>query len=113
MTDLCHGKTAQQSGRDSIRQIFLVMVIRAKPLNASGEKTELNPQLDDQADIMEGERFEGRYKFRKIFLSSHRTGHKYPADSRCGDPFGPSKDLLPVDGYIIPNVISELRLGDH
>ncbi len=70
VTNLCHRKTAHQSPRGGIWQIFAMMVFGAESLDASCEKTKLDSKLDDQADIVEGECFECRDELGQIFFPS-------------------------------------------
>ncbi len=111
MTDLGHRKTAHQRPRCGIRQIFLMVVFGAESLDASGEKTKLDSKLDDQADVVKGECFECRDELGKILFPSDRTRHENPADAGGSQPFGPSQDLLPVDGDVISVIIPKLRLS--
>ena len=71
MTDLRHGETAHQLCCRGIWQIFLVMVFAAELLNASREKTKLHAQLNNEANIVECERFKRRHKLGNILVASH------------------------------------------
>ena len=90
-----------------------MVIFSAETLNATGEKPELNTQLDHQADVMEGQRFERRDKLGQIIFSADGARHKNPAHSGGGQTLGPSQNLLSVDRGIISSVVAKFWLGDQ
>src|ERR1700722_1007142 len=89
------------------------MVFCAEPLNASGKKSELDAQFYDQTDIVIRERLKRCHELWEIFFSADRTGNKYPADTRGGQPLGPGQNLLPVHRQIVAVIVAKLGLSNE
>ena len=89
------------------------MIFSAETLNASGEKPKLNAQLNHQADVMEGQRFERRDKLGQIIFSADGPRHKNLAHSGGGQTLGPRQNLLSVDCGIISAVVAKFWLSDQ
>jgi hypothetical protein len=113
VTDLRHRETAHQLCCPGICQVFLVVVVGAKPLNASREQADLDAELYDEIDIVKCERFKRSNKFGKILFTTNETWHNDSTDARVGQPLGPSQDLSSLYRHVISVVIPKLRLNDE
>ncbi len=72
------------------------MPLRAEVMNAAPEQAKLHAKLDDQAQVVVGERLEGDDELFHVAAPAVRVGIGQRPEPLVGQVLAPTKDLLPV-----------------
>ena len=96
MPPLRHGETARQVQGPGALQEFVVVALGAEAVDAPPKQPKLDPELDNQTEVVVRERLEGHDKFLHVPRSAVRFGVSQRPEALLGQQLTPVQHLLPV-----------------